>query len=189
MADDWAPRTVDLAHVNGRGFTFSAGYGLDASVVRRVDAHPRLKARLKQWYFAYAAVATFTREYVVRPPRLEAHVGDQVLRGVTALVQNGDPYTYFGTRPVHVAEGLALDDGRIGGVMLERAAPIDIPTVTRTPALRSAAPGAPQARSAPSRPPTSCASSRPTGAPWRCRSTATTSATPSRPSSASGPGR
>ena len=130
LADDWAPRRVDLAHVNGRGFTFSAGYGLDASVVRRVDAHPRLKARLKQWYFAYAAVATFTREYVVRPPRLEAHVGDEVLRGVTALVQNADPYTYFGDRPIHLAEGLALDDGAIGGVMLERAAPIDIPTVS-----------------------------------------------------------
>jgi diacylglycerol kinase family enzyme len=130
LADDWVPRRVDLAHVNGRAFTFSAGYGLDASVVRRVDAHPQLKARLKQWYFAYAAVATFTREYVVRPPRLEAHVGDRVLRGVTAAVQNGDPYTYFGRRPVHLAEGLSLDDGQFGGVMLERAAPIDIPTVS-----------------------------------------------------------
>jgi diacylglycerol kinase family enzyme len=130
VADDWAPRRVDLAHVNGRAFTFSAGYGLDASVVRRVDAHPELKARLKQWYFAWAGVSTFTKEYVVRPPRLEAHVGGEVLRGVTALVQNGDPYTYFGNRPVHVAEGLGLDDGTIGGVMLERAGPVDIPTVT-----------------------------------------------------------
>jgi diacylglycerol kinase family enzyme len=129
-ADDWTPRQVDLAHVNGRGFTFSAGFGLDASVVRRVDAHPALKARLKQWYFAYAAVATFGREYVVRPPRLEARVGGEVLRGVTAAVQNGDPYTYFGSRPVHLAEGLALDDGQFGGVMLERATPIDIPTVS-----------------------------------------------------------
>ncbi|MGZ4279323.1 MAG: diacylglycerol/lipid kinase family protein [Solirubrobacteraceae bacterium] len=129
LADDWTPRQVDLAHVNGRGFTFSAGFGLDASVVRRVDAHPALKARLKQWYFAYAAVATFSKEYVVRPPRLEAHVGDQVLRGVTAAVQNGDPYTYFGRRPIHLAEGLTLDDGQYGGVMLERAAPVDIPTV------------------------------------------------------------
>jgi diacylglycerol kinase family enzyme len=130
LADDWTPRQVDLAHVNGRGFTFSAGFGLDASVVRRVDAHPALKARLKQWYFAYAAVATFSREYVVRPPRLEAHVGDEVLRGVTAAVQNGDPYTYFGQTPVHLAEGLALDDGQFGGVMLERASPLDIPTVS-----------------------------------------------------------
>jgi len=130
LADDWTPRQVDLAHVNGRGFTFSAGFGLDASVVRRVDAHPALKARLKQWYFAYAAVATFSREYIVRPPRLEAHVGGEVLRGVTAAVQNGDPYTYFGHTPVHLAEGLALDDGQIGGVMLERASPLDIPTVS-----------------------------------------------------------
>jgi diacylglycerol kinase family enzyme len=130
LADDWTPRQVDLAHVNGRGFTFSAGYGLDASVVRRVDAHPDLKARLKQWYFAYAAVGTFTKEYVLRPPRLEAHVSGEVLRGVTAAVQNGDPYTYFGTRPIHLAEGLALDDGHYGGVMLERAAPVDIPTVS-----------------------------------------------------------
>ena len=129
LADDWTPRQVDLAHVNGRGFTFSAGFGLDASVVRRVDAHPALKARLKQWYFAYAAVATFSKEYVVRPPRLEAHVGDEILRGVTAAVQNGDPYTYFGRRPIHLAEGLTLDDGQYGGVMLERAAPVDIPTV------------------------------------------------------------
>ena len=61
---------------------------------------------------------------------MRPHVGDQVLRGVTALVQNGDPYTYFGRRPVHVAEGLTLDDGQYGGVMLERATPADIPTVT-----------------------------------------------------------
>ena len=134
--------------------------------MRRVDAHPRLKARLKQWYFAYAAVATFTKEYVVRPPRLEAHVGGEVLRGVTALVQNGDPYTYFGERPVHVAEGLALDDGTIGGVMLERAAPLDIPTVTArllSDRLRLADH---KRISAFDRRPRSCASSRPTGAPW-----------------------
>jgi diacylglycerol kinase family enzyme len=67
---------------------------------------------------------------VVRPPRLEARVGGELLRGVTAAVQNGDPYTYFGSRPVHLAEGLALDDGQFGGVMLERATPIDIPTVS-----------------------------------------------------------
>src|SRR5947208_5863947 len=41
MADDWRPRWVDLGRVNDRGFVFSAGAGLDASVVQRVDAHPR----------------------------------------------------------------------------------------------------------------------------------------------------
>src|ERR687889_1943821 len=37
IADAWRPRRVDLARVNERWFTFSAGAGLDASVVERVD--------------------------------------------------------------------------------------------------------------------------------------------------------
>jgi diacylglycerol kinase family enzyme len=130
VADDWRPRPIDLAHVNGRAFTFSGGIGLDASVVRRVDAHPRLKTRLKQWYFAWAAVSTFTKDYVIRPPRLEASVDGETLHGVTVVVQNGNLYTYFGSRPLHVAEDVELDDGTVGVMVLERAAPIDIPTVT-----------------------------------------------------------
>jgi diacylglycerol kinase family enzyme len=129
VADDWRPRRVDLAHVNGRGFTFSGGVGLDASVVRRVDARPKVKTRLKQWYFAWAAVSTFSKEYVVHPPKLEVHAGDEAIRGVTVAVQNGTAYTYFGNRPIPIAEGLALDDSAIGVAVLERATPIDIPTV------------------------------------------------------------
>jgi diacylglycerol kinase family enzyme len=129
IADDWQPRSIDLAHVNERGFTFSGGIGLDASVVRRVDAHPRLKARLKQWYFTWAAVTTFSKDYVIGPPRLEATVDGRTVRGVTVVVQNGTLYSYFGGRPMHIAEDVELDDGTIGVMVLERAAPIDIPTV------------------------------------------------------------
>jgi diacylglycerol kinase family enzyme len=129
LADDWRPRRLDLGTVNGRRFLFSSGYGLDAAVVRRVDAHPRLKARLRQWYFAYAGVGTFTREYLVRPPRIDVEVAGRTVRGVTALVQVGDPYTYWASRPLHVAEGIALDDGTIAGAVLTRAAPPDVPTI------------------------------------------------------------
>ncbi len=76
LADDWQPRSVDLASVNGRAFTFSAGYGLDASVVERVDRHPRLKARLGPYYFAWAGLSIFNRRYVVHPPRMEAVLPD-----------------------------------------------------------------------------------------------------------------
>jgi diacylglycerol kinase family enzyme len=130
IADDWHPRAVDLIAVNGRYFTFSAGLGLDASVVRRVDAHPRLKTRLRQWYFTYAALVEFNRRYLVRPPQIDVEVaGEPLVRGVTALVQNGDPYTYFGRRPVHVADGSDLADGRLAGIVLRRARPIDVPTL------------------------------------------------------------
>jgi len=130
VADDWRPRRIDLASVNGRHFTFSAGVGLDAAVVRRCDAHPERKARYKQWYFAAAAVATFCQEYLVHPPQLETHADGRVIRGVTSVVQNGDPFTYFANeKPIHVAEDIALDDGCIAGVVLRRATLLDVPTV------------------------------------------------------------
>jgi diacylglycerol kinase family enzyme len=129
MADEWRPRRVDLAQVNDRYFTFSAGVGLDASVVERVDAHPRLKARLGEWYYAWTAVGTFNRRYLLRPPRLEAELGEERVKGVTVLVQNATPYTYFGSRPVEMGEGASLESGDLAGVVLERASPIDVPTV------------------------------------------------------------
>ncbi len=129
LADDWRPRRLDLAQVNDRWFLFSAGLGLDASVVERVDTHPRLKARVGEWYYSWVAVGTFNRRYLVRPPRLEVSLGQERVKGVTALIQNGDPYTYFGRRPVHMGEGADLVSGDLAGIVLERASVVDIPTI------------------------------------------------------------
>ncbi len=129
MADDWRPRPVDLGLVNDRAFLFSAGVGLDASVVEKVDAHPRLKARFGEWYYTVTAVRTFNRRYLINPPRFEVSIGEERLDGVSAIVQNGAPYTYFGRRPVHLAEGATLDSGTLAGIVLRRASPVDIPTL------------------------------------------------------------
>jgi diacylglycerol kinase family enzyme len=129
IADDWRPRRVDLGDVNGRKFTFSAGVGLDASVVERVDAHPRLKARFGEWYYTVTGINTFTRRYLVHPPRLEAVLGEERVSGVTAIIQNAAPYTYFGSRPVEMAEGASLSSGDLAGLVLERARPTDVPTI------------------------------------------------------------
>jgi diacylglycerol kinase family enzyme len=129
MADDWHPKRVDVGSVNGRRFLFSAGVGLDASVVERVDAHPRLKARYGEWYYTLTGVSTFTRRYLLHPPRLEAQIEGQTIAGVTVLVQNSTPYTYFGDRPVEMAEGATLTSGDLAGAVLDRARPTDIPTV------------------------------------------------------------
>src|SRR6267378_1390505 len=95
MADDWRPRKVDLGVFNGRCFTFASGLGLDASVVERVDANPRRKARLGAYYFTWEAVVTYLRRYLLKPPRLRVDAGETTLEGVTAIVQNGSPFTYF----------------------------------------------------------------------------------------------
>ncbi len=129
MADDWHARRVDLGSVNERVFLFSAGAGLDASVVEQVDAHPQLKARFGEWYYTWTGVRTFTRRYLVHPPRLEAQLGSTVIPGVTVIVQNATPYTFFGDRPVEMAEGAALNSGDLAGIVLDRARPFDIPTI------------------------------------------------------------
>src|SRR5437588_9130618 len=95
IADDWHPRRVDLASVNGRHFTFSSGVGIDASVVERVDQKPRLKARYGPWWFTYAAVTIFARRYLLHPPHLTVEAAGRTLSGVTAVVQSGSPFTYF----------------------------------------------------------------------------------------------
>ena len=77
LAHAWNPRRLDVGLVNDRYFLFSAGVGLDASVVEQVDAHPRLKARLGEWYYAWTGVRTFNRHYLLRPPRLQADLGDE----------------------------------------------------------------------------------------------------------------
>src|SRR5947209_4206800 len=129
LADDWRPRRVDLGYVNDRKFLFSAGAGLDASVVERVDAHPRLKARVGEWYYAWTGVNTFNRRYLINPVRMEARIGGKRIEGVTTIVQNASPYTYFGNRPVHMGEGAELDSGDLAGIVLRRARPIEMPTI------------------------------------------------------------
>jgi diacylglycerol kinase family enzyme len=129
MADQFEPRRVDLGRVNGRAFASSCGVGLDASVVERVDAHPKLKTRLSEYYFTYAALATFNRKYLIKPPRMRVRAGGQDLSAVTAIAQVSDPYTYFASRPIRLCPDVSMTDGQMGMTVLKRATPLEMPTV------------------------------------------------------------
>jgi diacylglycerol kinase family enzyme len=129
LADQWAPRPVDLGRVNDRWFTFSAGAGLDASVVERVDRHPRLKARLGPWYYAQAATAVFLEKYVVNAPKVIADLGGEEKAGASVFVQNAQPYTYFRRRPISLADGTHLESGDLSAAVLTRANGLDVPTI------------------------------------------------------------
>jgi diacylglycerol kinase family enzyme len=129
IADDFQPRRVDLGRVDGRYFVFASGVGLDASVVERVDAHPLRKARYGAWYYSVAGVSIFSRRYLVRPPVVRVRAGERELAGVTVIVQNSDPFTYFRRRPIHVAEGAGLETGTLSLAVLRKATPLELPTL------------------------------------------------------------
>ena len=129
MADEFDPFPVDLGLVDERAFVFAAGAGLDASVVERVDAHPYRKARFGAWYYSVAAVDIFLRRYLVNAPRVRVIVGDRVQEGVTAVVQNSDPFTYFRKRPIRVVEPAGLNMGSLSIGVLKRATALELPTL------------------------------------------------------------
>lgn len=129
LADDWSPRRIDLGAVDDRRFVFSCGVGIDATVVKRVDAHPKLKSRGGPYYYSWAAISALYRKYMLNPVRLRVEVGGEEVEGITALAQNSDPFTYFASRPVRVCEGVEIDDGTLALAVLRRAAQRDMPTL------------------------------------------------------------
>ncbi len=130
LADDWQPRKIDLGTVDDRYFVFSCGAGIDASVVKRVDRNPTLKGNAGPYYYSWAGISSFYRKYMVNPIRMRTTVdGHEPAEGITTIVQNSDPFTYFARRPIRVCEGVEFDDGTLSLAVLKRAAQRDMPTL------------------------------------------------------------
>ena len=95
-------RRISLGRVNGRRFGFSAGVGLDAELVRRVDALGRgpdgKRPGDRAFVTAIARIVGSSRGRF--DPVLEVK---GLGRAAFALVANCDPYTYVGRIPLHIA--------------------------------------------------------------------------------------
>ena len=126
LADDFRPRRIDLGLIDERHFVFSAGVGIDATAVERVDANPALKARFGPWFYSWVSISGYYRRYLVNPARITVESEGNTAEGVTVLVQNSDPFTYFAARPVRVCPEVTIDDGRLAIAVLERAAQRDV---------------------------------------------------------------
>jgi diacylglycerol kinase family enzyme len=88
-----------------------------------------MKARFGPYFFTWVAVRTFARRYLVRAPRLRVQAGERTFEGVTAIVQNGSPFTYFHDRPIDVIDGAQLDSGALVGGVLHRATLLAMPSI------------------------------------------------------------
>ncbi len=147
MADDWRPRKVDLGVVNGRCFTFASGLGLDASVVERVDAQPAPEGAPRARTSSPGSRVSDVPAPLPAAPAAAAGRRRRARRstGVTAIVQNGSPFTYFQDRPIEIAEGAALDSGALAGGVLHRATPLVMPSIAWRALLAARARGRPPA--------------------------------------------
>ena len=95
-------RRISLGRVNGRRFGFSAGVGLDAEFIRRLDAYGRTHEgrRPGDVRFVLGALGVLAAHGFRLPPAIELEGQGRV---AFALAANCDPYTYVGSRGLHIA--------------------------------------------------------------------------------------
>jgi diacylglycerol kinase family enzyme len=103
-------RRIGLGRANGRRFGFAGGVGLDAELIRRMDARGRSAdgKRPGDAVFAWTAVKTLAEARVRFDPALEV---DGHGRAAFALVANADPYSYVGRLPLRLPRGARLEGG------------------------------------------------------------------------------
>lgn len=107
-----ARRSINVGVNDGRYFLFSTGMGLDAEVVKRVEADPEAKARSAEWTFLRKALATGVGEYRGADPWLSVEIeGREPVPALFAVCCNGRPFTYFKRFPVDVCPEATLDGG------------------------------------------------------------------------------
>ena len=88
-------RRISLGRVNGRRFSFAAGVGFDAELIRRVERKGRSSTGRRRGgaYAVWSAARILAERRGRIDPQLEvAGVG----RAAFALVANTDPHTYLG---------------------------------------------------------------------------------------------
>jgi diacylglycerol kinase family enzyme len=109
-------RRINVGRLDERYFLFSAGMGLDAEVVRRVEAAPEKKREYGEWWFVVNALKAAMTQYRGADPRITLAVEApkapaKPARVVLAVCCNGRPFTYFKRFPVDVCPGASLDSG------------------------------------------------------------------------------
>jgi diacylglycerol kinase family enzyme len=120
-------RRINVGRLNDRHFLFSAGVGIDAEVVRRVEAEPEKKRRLGEWLWLSNVLKVAVTEYVGAEPSMTARCSSGTgTRVLLLLCANGSPYTYFKHGPVNV-----LPEARLAGGLdflgLTRLHPLMVP--------------------------------------------------------------
>jgi diacylglycerol kinase family enzyme len=110
-------RSIALGTVNGRRFSFAAGIGIDAEIVKRIDARGRggedadEAARPGDLWFVREAISVLLEgEYSSPSMRIEVP-GQEDLQAATVFVANCSPWSFAGPVPLDVAPDASFEGG------------------------------------------------------------------------------
>jgi diacylglycerol kinase family enzyme len=110
-------RSIGLGTVNGRRFSFAAGIGIDAEIVKRIEERGRggesadEAARPSDLWFVREAIGVLLEgEYASPTMRVELP-GQEDLRAATVFVANCSPWSYAGPVPIDVAPDASFETG------------------------------------------------------------------------------
>jgi diacylglycerol kinase family enzyme len=127
-------RRISTGRVNGRRFAFSAGVGLDAEAVRRIDERGRSPEGRRPGDLAF--VGTFARMIWERRGRFDPALEvNGYGRAALVLVANVNPYTFLKALAIQVAPEAVFEEG------LDFLAPISLTPRTLPPLLFALATG------------------------------------------------
>ena len=106
-------RALNLGRVDDRAFVFSAGLGVDAQVLRRVEEQRAQGAKASIPRYVASALLQFAFTSPLGRPQLCIDLPDgSTIDGVyTTIVQNLHPWTYIGTLPITFAPDAGPENG------------------------------------------------------------------------------
>ena len=110
-------RLISLGTVNDRRFTFAAGIGIDAEIVKRIDERGRGGDSAEEssrpgdvWFVREALGLLLDGEYAAPSMRIEVP-GRPDLAAATVLVANCSPWSFAGPVPLDVAPEASFEGG------------------------------------------------------------------------------
>jgi len=121
---------IGLGEANGRFFTFHAGIGYDAEVVRQVERTFSFKRLVGQPLFVYSALKSWFVDYDRKFPHFTVEIDSRKIpNGFFAVVLNTNPYTYVGKRAVELSRAASLEKPLVAVVFRRLSTPLMVSTI------------------------------------------------------------
>lgn len=115
--EEGSERSISVGKLNDRRFTFSAGIGVDAEIVKRIDERGRGGDNADEssrpgdlWFVREAIGVLLAGDYA--EPQIHVEVpGEPDVHAATLFVANCSPWSFAGPVPLDVAPDASFDGG------------------------------------------------------------------------------